>query len=104
MFLCETFSYKYHARALVTNERNLVRVFDVAFDGYTGGNDSKVLEWTENSTKQFADATANLNQSYNGPSMIVFSLPQHNAIFQSFPRSTCHGQAVFDAQCVNFCE
>ena len=78
-------SYKYHARALVTNERNLVRVFDVAFDGYTGGNDSKVLEWNEQSTKQFADATQNLSQSYNGPSMIVFSLPQHNAIFQSFP-------------------
>lgn len=78
-------SYKYHARALVTNERNLVRVFDVAFDGYTGGNDSKVLEWTLQSTKQFADATQNLNQSYNGPSMIVFSLPPHTAIFQSFP-------------------
>lgn len=78
-------SYKYHARALVTNERNLVRVFDVAFDGYTGGNDSRVLEWNEQSTQQFSQATANLSQSYNGPSMIVFSLPQHNAIYQSFP-------------------
>jgi hypothetical protein len=28
-------SYKYHERAIVTNDRNLVRVFDVAFDGYT---------------------------------------------------------------------
>ena len=44
-----------------------------------------MLEWTEQSTQQFANATQNLNQSYNGPSMIVFSLPQHNAIFQSFP-------------------
>ena len=83
--VCSGMSYKYHARALVTNERNLVRVFDVAFDGYSGGNDSKVLEWNEQSTRQFADATSNLNQSYNGPSMIVFSLPPHNAIYQSFP-------------------
>ena len=30
-------SYKYHERAIVINERNLVRVFDVAFDGYSGG-------------------------------------------------------------------
>jgi hypothetical protein len=26
-------SYKYHERAIVTNERNLIRVFDVCFDG-----------------------------------------------------------------------
>ena len=29
-------SYKYHERAMVTNERNLIRVYDVAFDGYNG--------------------------------------------------------------------
>ena len=30
-------SYKDHERAIVINERNLVRIFDVAFDGYSGG-------------------------------------------------------------------
>lgn len=29
-------SYKYHERAIVTNEKNLIRLFDVAYDGYNG--------------------------------------------------------------------
>jgi hypothetical protein len=32
-------SYKYHERAILINERNLIRVFDVCFDGYCGGNE-----------------------------------------------------------------
>jgi hypothetical protein len=38
-------SYKYHERAIVINERNLIRVFDVCFDGYCGGNDARILRW-----------------------------------------------------------
>ena len=32
-------SYQYHERAMVTNERNMIRAYDVAFDGYNGGLD-----------------------------------------------------------------
>ena len=40
-------SYKYHERAIVTNERNLIRMFDVAFDGYGGGMDTDIVKISE---------------------------------------------------------
>jgi len=78
-------SYKYHERAIVINERNLVRVFDVAFDGYTGGCDSRIMRWDEKDTRAFRDATADMTRPYSGPSMVVFALPPHNNSFDSFP-------------------
>ena len=30
-------SYKYHSSAVVFNERNLYRMWDIAYDGYVGG-------------------------------------------------------------------
>ena len=32
-------SYKYHERAIVFIEKNLIRLWDVAYDGYIGGKD-----------------------------------------------------------------
>ena len=32
-------SYKYHERAIVINERNQIRLWDIAYDGYVGGKD-----------------------------------------------------------------
>ena len=78
-------SYKYHERAIVINERNLVRVFDVAFDGYSGGCDSRIMRWDDRDTKAFRDATADMTRPYSGPSMLVFALPPHNNSFDSFP-------------------
>jgi hypothetical protein len=46
-------SYKYHERAIVTNERNLIRVYDVCFDGYCGSNDATILTWSGNSLEDF---------------------------------------------------
>jgi len=71
-------SYKYHERAMVTNERNLIRVFDVAFDGYNGGMDQQAVNWNSaESRQQFRDATYARDRPYNGPSMLVMALP-HN--------------------------
>ena len=78
-------SYKYHERAIVINERNLVRVFDVAFDGYSGGCDSRIMRWDERDVKAFRDATGDMTRPYSGPSMLVFALPPHNNSFDSFP-------------------
>jgi hypothetical protein len=78
-------SYKYHERAIVINERNLVRVFDVAFDGYSGGCDSRIMRWDERDVKAFRDATGDMTRPYAGPSMLVFALPPHNNSFDSFP-------------------
>ena len=71
-------SYKYHERALVTNEKNLVRVYDVAFDGYNGGNDSTVLNWTDDSKiEDFRSATIDKSIPYDNVSNLVMRLP-HN--------------------------
>jgi len=69
-------SYKYHERAMVTNERNMIRVYDVAFDGYNGGLDQTCVDWNDsNSRKQFRDGTYDRSKPYCGPSMLVMALP-----------------------------
>ena len=78
-------SYKYHERAVVTNEKNLIRVFDVAFDGYCGGNDSQILEWSETGVNNFSECCANISDNYMGPSMIVMTLPVRTNSLETFP-------------------
>ena len=78
-------SYKYHERVIVTNERNLIRVFDVAFDGYSGGNDSRIVKWERDDLSAFSNATKDTTRSYSGPSMLVFALPVHEISFDSVP-------------------
>lgn len=78
-------SYKYHERAMVINDRNLIRAFDVAFDGYSGGYDSRIMRWDTSDIKNFRDATVDSTRPYAGPSMLVFALPVHNNSFDSFP-------------------
>jgi len=68
-------SYKYHERAIVLNERNLIRVFDVCFDGYCGGNDSSILQWSDDGVQLFKNKLTNISDQYDGPSMIVMALP-----------------------------
>ena len=76
-------SYKYHERAIVTNERNLVRVYDVAFDGYNGGMDQKVVDWNStDSVNEFRNKTYDRTMPYHGPSMMVMSFPHNQKISQ----------------------
>ena len=78
-------SYKYHERAMVTNERNLIRTYDVAFDGYNGGMDQSHVIWEDqDSRSKFANAVYDRNQPYHGPSMMVMSFPPH-ASKQAWP-------------------
>ena len=77
-------SYKYHERAIVLNERNLIRVFDVCFDGYCGGNDSHILSWNNTDVKGFKDKLTNVTEQYNGPSFVVMGLPPRQS-GQIFP-------------------
>jgi hypothetical protein len=78
-------SYKYHERAIVTNERNLIRVFDVCFDGYCGGNDARIMQWKEEDVTDFKRATIELSAPYSGPSMLVMALPRYKNVYESFP-------------------
>ena len=72
-------SYKYHERAIVFNEKNLIRMWDIAYDGYNGGKDDTYVDWTDqhdeqaNSVKKFKDATLDLSKNYRGPSMMVMA-------------------------------
>lgn len=68
-------SYKYHERAIVTNERNLVRMFDVAFDGYNGGMGCDIMQWTEDGISEFRRDTESLDGPYRGKSMLVLAFP-----------------------------
>jgi hypothetical protein len=43
-------NYKYHARAVVFNEKHLLRLWDVAFNGYTGGMGVKLVKWVSDPT------------------------------------------------------
>lgn len=69
-------SYKYHERAMVMNERNLIRVYDVAFDGYNGGMDQKHVDWNNSeSVQDFRQKTFDRVSPYTGASMLVMQLP-----------------------------
>ena len=67
-------SYKYHERAMVLNERNLVRCWDVAFNGYNGGNDDRIIKFSDaESVNRFRDCVADVSKPYCGDSIMVMS-------------------------------
>lgn len=69
-------SYKYHSSAVVINDRNLYRMWDIAYDGYCGGKDATILDWgSESDISRFVKTDSNLTVPYNGPSIIVIPLP-----------------------------
>ena len=69
-------SYKYHERAMVTNERNMIRMFDIAFDGYIGGMDTDVMKWSDNETNDFLKATYDQDTPFAGSSVVVMLFPR----------------------------
>lgn len=69
-------SYKYHAKALVTNNKNLMRLFDIAYDGYCGGMDASFVDASRESIDAFRDASFNRTEAYSGDSFLVFVLPR----------------------------
>ena len=71
-------SYKYHERAIVTNERNLIRAFDVSFDGYTGGMDDSMIDWFVNSS-DFVQNVQDLSKPFTGESMMAMMCRQRQA-------------------------
>ena len=86
-------SYKYNERAIVVNERNLVRLWDIAYDGYNGGKDDTYVDWANesarNGTHYFKECTMNLGASYRGPSMMVmaFRHDPHTRVQRGFQRN-----------------
>jgi hypothetical protein len=67
-------SYKYHERAIVFNEKNLVRLWDVAYDGYCGGKDASYVRWRDvNDVRKFKMESQDMSKNYRGPSMMVMA-------------------------------
>ncbi|KAJ1467076.1 hypothetical protein T484DRAFT_1756142 [Baffinella frigidus] len=67
-------SYKYHERAIVLNEKNLMRCWDVAFNGYNGGCDDTFMTWGDRESN-FRDSCNNLDKPYDGPSICCMIFP-----------------------------
>lgn len=66
---------------MVTNERNMIRVFDVAFDGYNGGMDQTHVDWGNPTACQtFMQNTFNRSMPYHGDSMLVMALPHDDSV------------------------
>jgi len=88
-------SYKYHERAMVTNERNLIRAYDVAFDGYNGGMDQTFVDWNDPaSITKFSTNTYNRSKPYHGPSMLVMSLPAGQQSRATWPNPIVFHQSM----------
>jgi hypothetical protein len=68
-------SYKYHERAIVTNERNLIRMHDVAFDGYGGGMDTDFIKLSE--FDAYTRETYDNQPSFKGKSVVAFHFPRY---------------------------
>jgi hypothetical protein len=67
-------SYKYHESAIVHNEKNLIRVWDVCFDGYNGGMDSSYVNYQSRvDLENFKADTSSIDRPYEGKSMFVMS-------------------------------
>ena len=67
-------SYKYHSRAIVANSRNLIRCWDVGYDGYNGGKDDRCVDWqaeAPGNDRPFNQSVSDMSVPYNGPSLMV---------------------------------
>ena len=98
-------SYKYHERAMVLNEKNLMRTWDVAFNGYNGGCDDTFCSWKDNQT-DFRDATNELDKPYDGPSIICMIMPHSessvpNPILLSHAEGRSEGSVPIDPENIN---
>jgi hypothetical protein len=90
-------SYKYHERAMVLNERNLIRHWDVAFNGYNGGCDDVFVDWNYEDPS-FGEATNDLSKSYDGPSIMGMVMPDYAG---SFPNPIIMSHGAPHTQMVN---
>jgi hypothetical protein len=98
-------SYKYNERAIVINERNLVRLWDIAYDGYVGGKEDSALAWNSQASRDaFMSATTDVTRPYRGQSMMVMAFNHagsrrmgspHSGIYKSNFQSNWPSPIVF---------
>lgn len=53
-----------------TKQRNLHRIWDVAYDGYCGGKDMSVMKWSDSGVEEYIEKCNNVNTNFDGASII----------------------------------
>ena len=76
-------SYKYHERAQVFNEKHMIRLWDIAFDGYNGGMDDQVVKW--GNMENFCRNTNDMSKPYNGESFFVMRFKRNGKTQRNWP-------------------
>jgi hypothetical protein len=58
----------------VFNSKNMIRLWDIAYDGYNGGKDDRPVDWSAEAPgneRPFNQAVSDMSIPYNGPSLMV---------------------------------
>ena len=100
-------TYKYHERAIVINERNMHRVWDVAYDGYNAGKGIAVMEWGKNAVERFKENQQDTGTDYDGDDIVVVPMHMQNVAlpspmpYQALMGDNSHSQYITDTLMVN---
>ena len=90
-------SYKYHERAMVFNEKNLMRYWDIAYDGYCGGKNDTHVDWTNrDKVNEFKELSMDISKTYTGPSMMVMAF-KHDE--KKLPKRNWPSPILFNDEC-----
>lgn len=65
-------SYKYNERAIVFNEKNLIRIWDIAYGAYCGGKGTDVVN--ESNREEFRRNTVDNSRVYTGPDILFIPI------------------------------
>ena len=68
-------------------QRNLHKVWDVAYDGYCGGKDLTVMTWDTQGVADFQEACQNTSRNFSGPSIVC--VPYRNIVIVKSPMPMC---------------
>jgi hypothetical protein len=63
-----------HERAIVINERNMHRVWDVSYDGYTNGKGVAIMNWKTEDIKQFKSDQQETGNDFDGKDIIAIPM------------------------------
>jgi len=85
---------------MVTNERNMIRAYDVAFDGYNGSLDQTCIDWeSTDSMKRFRDSTYDRTKPFACPSMLVVALQVSDASRHPWPNPIVYHSDMSASYC-----
>ena len=76
-------SYKYHKSSIVFNKKNLIRLWDMQYQGYIRGKDYTFADRTSDAErKKFLQSTLDVTKNYSGQCMMVMAFVHSNKVMQ----------------------